>query len=246
MALLWQQQNSGKNYQVRSAGASIRLYTNGVFHSQFNPNHPLGGGIWDLLAIPPLFKPETTKRVLILGLGGGAVVRCLQFLLPHTHITAIELDPTHIKIATEYFGVRSNKSTRIINADAIQWLKEHRGEKFDFILDDLFVEKDGYPDKAINNQSWTQLLLRNLSINGVLAINFDSNKELRKSVLSSGKTYSAFASRFCLSVPKYDNRILALFKTPTLKKSWQKTLQNIEAKTGKSLAQRLCLKIRKV
>ena len=56
MAIVWQRKIKGRDYQVRSAGKSLRLYTEGVFHTQYNPDHLLSGGIWDLLALPALMR----------------------------------------------------------------------------------------------------------------------------------------------------------------------------------------------
>ena len=52
MALLWERRVEGTLYQVRSAGRTRRLYTNGVFHSQYNPVRPVTGSVWDLLLLP--------------------------------------------------------------------------------------------------------------------------------------------------------------------------------------------------
>ena len=41
MAILWQQTIDGNHYEVRTAGGSVRLYRNGVNHSQWNPKRPL-------------------------------------------------------------------------------------------------------------------------------------------------------------------------------------------------------------
>ena len=70
MAIVWSRSAGGNQYEVRSAGQSIRLYKNGVFHSQWNPNRPLAGGVWDLLFIPALFADRQISRVLVLGVGG--------------------------------------------------------------------------------------------------------------------------------------------------------------------------------
>jgi len=106
MTLLWELTTQDTHYSVRSAGESIRLYSNGVFHTQWNPRKPFAGGVWDCLSLPALYRSaDNQKRVLVLGLGGGAVVQQLQWLLPDAHITAIEIDPIHIRVAREWFGI---------------------------------------------------------------------------------------------------------------------------------------------
>ena len=93
MAVVWQTVERGDHYQVRTAGHSVRLYKNDVFHSQWNETRPLSGGVWDLLFLPSLFVPSgSVKRVLVLGVGGGAVIRQYLTFLPiepvsYTHLT---------------------------------------------------------------------------------------------------------------------------------------------------------------
>ncbi len=75
MAIVWSKKVAETRYEVRSAGSPLRLYTDGVFHSQYNPEQLLTGHVWDLLMLPAFFYPKNTiKRVLVLGVGGGAVV----------------------------------------------------------------------------------------------------------------------------------------------------------------------------
>ncbi len=84
---------------MRGAGSSLRLYTDGVLHSQFSPRRVVTGSIWDLLWLGLYFdaRPEPS-RVLLLGLGAGTVVLQLQALFPSARFTAFERDPTHISV----------------------------------------------------------------------------------------------------------------------------------------------------
>ena len=248
MALVWQQFTRHKHYQVRRAGASTRLYTDGVFHSQFNPNHPLNGSIWDLLVLPALFAPRDIHRILILGLGGGAVVRTIEKILPGRDITAVEIDPVHIRIAKTYFGVSTNRQTKVIQADAAVWLAHYQGDKFDFILDDLFIGAEGAPSRAVNaDQNWCNLLLKHLSSKGVLAINFDSNKALRNSTLAKQfKGSQALASGFTLSCPGYENRIVAFFKTVQQPEKLNRTLRELAACHGKPFIRKIKARVRRL
>lgn len=106
MTLLWETTRDGTRYSVRSHGASVRLYSNGVFHSQWNPDRPFAGGVWDCLGLPALYRPpDATRRVLLLGVGGGAVIRQLERLVPGASITGVEIDPVHLDVARRFFGV---------------------------------------------------------------------------------------------------------------------------------------------
>ena len=98
MAVIWEQKTTGCHYEVRTAGNSVRLYKDGVFHSQWNDQRPLSNGVWDLLFLPTLFLPEPNiQRVLVLGVGGGAVINQFSRLLSPCNIVGVELDAVHIK-----------------------------------------------------------------------------------------------------------------------------------------------------
>jgi len=45
MAIIWQKNIDGTKYEVRAAGKTRRLYTNGVCHSEFNPDKLVTGSI---------------------------------------------------------------------------------------------------------------------------------------------------------------------------------------------------------
>ena len=110
MAILWQKQQAGVLYEVRIAGNSRRLYTDGVFHSQYNPNTPVTGSVWDLLMLPAFFyPPNTIKRILVLGVGGGTIIQLLKrFVNPET-ITGVELNPVHLYVAKRFFKLGSGE-----------------------------------------------------------------------------------------------------------------------------------------
>ena len=75
MAVIWERREDGVLYQVRRQGARMRLFANGVQHSEFHPKRLVTGSVWDLLWLPALLgDPARLRRVLILGLGGGILL----------------------------------------------------------------------------------------------------------------------------------------------------------------------------
>ena len=96
MTTLWEHEADGTLYSVRQSGASIRLYSNKVFHTQWNPNKPIAGGVWDCLSLPVLYRAlNSSSRILLLGVGGGAVIRQLQLLTDFSEMLAVEIDAQH-------------------------------------------------------------------------------------------------------------------------------------------------------
>ncbi|WP_455206499.1 spermidine synthase [Kaarinaea lacus] len=205
---------NGTNYEVRMAGRTRRLYTNGVFHSQFNPDHPVSGSIWDLLMLPAFFYPRgKIQRILVLGVGGGAVLQQFQYFLQPSQIIGIELNSYHLFIARRFFDVKQG-NVDLVHADAVQWVKKYGGEKFDLIVDDLFGEQDGEPVRAVAaNSAWIRQLNRLLSKDGGLVINFVSNRQLKQSAyFMDEKLRKQFGSAFQFTAPHYENSIGVFFK----------------------------------
>ena len=215
MAVLWQKCVQGTQYEVRTAGHSRRLYTDGVFHSQYNPTRPLTHGVWDLLLLPALYYPVgKIQRVLLLGVGGGAVIRLLEHFVQPEEIVGIELNPIHLKIAQRFFGVSADMAT-LHEADAVQWLKDYNGPAFDMIIDDLFGEVDGEPQRVVElDPEWCNALHQHTSRHGVVVVNSMSPYELRQSAfMKTPRLAKQYASRIQLSLPVYENAVGAFFKT---------------------------------
>ena len=238
MAIIWQKQVEKTRYEVRMAGQTRRLYTNGVFHSQYNPEHTVTGGVWDVLMLPAFFYPENTlQRVLVLGVGGGAVIHLLQRYIKPTEIIGIELNPVHIMVAKRYFGINT-KQAHLIQADAVKWLQDYSGPPFDMIIDDLFGEKDGEPVRAIKaNRAWLETLNSHLSPEGVLVMNFISSKDLKNcAAISYKKIAGLFKSSFQFTLTHYVNAVGAFLKQPTTSQILRQRINEIaELKKSKKL-----------
>ena len=239
MAIIWQKQVEKTLYEVRSAGQTRRLYTDGVFHSQFNPERAITGGVWDLLMLPAFFYPaEEVQRVLVLGVGGGAVIQQLQRYFEPVKIIGVELNPIHILVAKRYFGI-SPQLAQLVEADAIEWLENYTGPPFDMIIDDLFGEKEGEPVRAIKaNRDWVEKLNSHLTPQGMLVMNFISGSDLKNcAAVSYKKTARMFSSSFQFSLSNYDNAIGAFLKTSSTSQTLRKNINEIaELKKSKELS----------
>ena len=211
MAIVWQKNLDGCLYEVRSAGRSLRLYTDGVFHSQYNPANPLTGHIWDLLMLPAFFyEPGAIKRVLVLGVGGGASIQLIRQFVKPDKILGVELNPVHIYVAKRFFKLKHD-SIELVQADAVQGGKDYNGKKFDLIIDDLFAEENGEPVPAIEpNASWFDSLTRCLATDGQIVKNFLDNKSARSSAgLTNPRISRKFRSIFQLTAPYNENVAVA-------------------------------------
>ena len=215
MAVLWETHLEGVHYEVRTAGNTVRLYTNGVFHSQYNPKHVFSGAIWDLMSLPLLLKPiGAIKRILVLGVGGGTILHQFHYLNPNMDMVGIEINATHIMIANKFFGL-SLPNIQLIQSDAIQWVKKvskmKQGPKFDLIVDDIYGEdSEGNPQRiALASSTWCQSLLELLNPGGLILMNFTDPPSYENcAFLNTDKRDKRIQSGLSLKTPAYENRIL--------------------------------------
>ena len=231
MALLWRSTCDGVTYEVRQAGASRRLYSNGIFHSQWNADRALAGSLWDLLILPG-FLPGSRSRlnILVLGVGGGAVIRQALHLLPVDSVTGIELDPVHIDVANRWFGLGAEKRVKLVCADAREWLSAHTDQRFDLVIDDLFGHFSDDVERSVAlNAAWARRLLSVACKDAVVVVNTPGDRSattaLQRLLLSAGGSRKSHGSAvgFTLSHPAYDNKILALHRQGDTKlKHWRK------------------------
>lgn len=204
--LIWSKKDKQTLYEVRSAGRVRRLYTNGVMHSQIHLDKPLTSYVWDLLMLPAFYyPPREINRVLVLGVGGGSVIRSLNYFFKPREVVAVELNPVHIHVAKKYFRT-IDANVKIVCDDAKQFVENYRGEDFDVIIDDLFGE--GWRAVQVDS-TWLKKLSALLSAGGFMSFNFTEPKELKQSALLQSLGKKLFHSRFRMTSPAEDNIVVA-------------------------------------
>jgi spermidine synthase len=227
MAIVWSRCLGGIKYEVRSAGNSLRLYTDGVFHSQYNSSRLITGHVWDLLMLPAFFYPSNTvRRVLVMGVAGGAVLHQLRHFVVPDEIIGVELNRQHVSIGRRFFDLK-RPPIKLIEADAVAWLENYQGEPFDMIIDDMFAEENGEP-VAVKDASaeWFSCMCGHLTEEGVIVRNFINRKALLRSApVADAKTRVKFKSIFQFTSQYNENFVAAYLKI---------------AASGRQLRRRLC------
>jgi len=248
MAVIWQKTRGGTLYQVRSAGRTRRLYTNGVLHSQFNPGQIVTGSVWDLLMLPAFFFPAgSLRRVLVLGVGGGAVIRQLMRLAAPAEIVGVELNPVHLSVARRFFGLR-RRGVALHLGDAGQWLAAYQGPPFDLIVDDLYGDRDGEPVRAVPADAvWFEHLLAHLGSQGALVANFVCPEEFRGcGYFSSEPLARRFKSAFQLTEPHAHNVVGAFLRREATSRSLRQRLRTEPLLDPDRRSTRLRYRIRRI
>jgi spermidine synthase len=133
--------------------------------------------------------PQDIKRVLVLGLGGGAVPLYLARFLPDATVDSVEVDPGVIEAAKKYFGLRETERFHLIESDGRIYLNRH-SEKYDIIVLDAF--SGSYIPFHMMTKEFYQLVRDHLAPHGVVAINilpsvklYDSNVRTLKLVFDN-------------------------------------------------------------
>jgi len=220
LAVIYSKQVKGVRYEVRTAGASRRLYTNGAFHTQYNPRHLFTGAVWDLLCLPVLCREKAPASILVLGVAGGTAIHQLQALCHEPQITGIELDRVHLKLARSHFDLDYPNLT-LVHADARAWLATSK-QKFDCIIDDIFVHGESDPERPVElDKRWFRQLKSHLKKDGLLIqnhIDHESAKEAAGLMIRG--------SLLGLQTDKYENLVLAWFRAGPGVKRLQRNLES--------------------
>jgi spermidine synthase len=119
--------------------------------------------------------PQDIKRVLVVGLGGGAIPVYLDHFLPDATIDSIELDPGVVGAARKYFGLRETSRFHIIEGDGRLYLNRHT-EPYDIIMIDAFT--GSYIPFHLMTKEFYQLLRNRLAPHGVVVFNFFPGEKL--------------------------------------------------------------------
>ena len=155
-----------------------------------------------------LYQPHP-RRVLIVGLGGGAMVRFLTHHEPQVRIDAVEIDSVVVRLADEYFGVRSGGNVRVHTADAVQFV-ESAEERYDLILMDAFLRPSSDTDTTgvptrLKTLAFLGRLKRVLAPGGVVAFNVNEHASVPDDIAAVA---DAFGHAVVYRCPPADNKVV--------------------------------------
>ena len=91
-----------------------------------------------------LDKMDLSKcnKVLVLGLGGGSVIKTLGKIVKHNKsIIGVDIDPIIVEIAKEEFKLSKIENLKIVCDDALTYMEKNKS-KFDLIVVDLFIDTE--------------------------------------------------------------------------------------------------------
>ena len=163
-----------------------------------------------------LFQPRP-KRIVLIGLGGGSLIKFCYHKMPGTQLTAVELDPNVIAFRDTFLLPPDDERLQVLEADGAQFL-ETTEKGIDALLVDAF-DKTGFAPSLANREFFDKAYAK-LSGNGVLVINLAGDKESYAGVI--GEAMHAFDDQvIVISVPDDGNHVLYAFKERHFEPRWR-------------------------
>lgn len=155
---------------VRERARLRELVFNIAIQSRMQIDDPYGPGLFytDSIHLTRLLRPET-KRVLILGVGGGTIAKQFTHFYPDVVVDAVDVDPLVIDVAKRYFAVEPGPRLRLHVADGRTFLKRSR-ERWDLVIIDAYSTNrygDTIPPHLVTREFFAEIAER-LTPNGVL------------------------------------------------------------------------------
>lgn len=139
---------------------------------------------------------------LLLGLGGGSLVRALHCILPHLSQTVVEIRPLMIEMAMQYFGIPASEAIQIVQQDAKLYLEQQK-HQHDLIFADLYWALRMDPMQS--EHDFVRLCRNNLSPDGWLVVNYQERSEVEPDLICA--LYQHFDDVILCQIP-HGNTVL--------------------------------------
>lgn len=147
---------------------------------------------------------EEPRRILVVGVGGGAIPMFLSEVLPQAHIDAVDLHPEVLGVAQRYFGVREGAGLRLHVADA-RAVIEAPGPLYDAIFLDAYGPR-GIPPPLATREFLLAARAR-LAPGGAVVGNVLRARKRRTSAMA--RTWQeSFAQLYAFTVEESANQVL--------------------------------------
>lgn len=145
-----------------------------------------------------------SSPVLLLGLGGGALLRALHAMDNATVVDVVELRPAVIEVAREWFTLPETDTIRYFPEDAVSFLARERDARYSLIFADLYLAWE--MDPLQGTETFLARCRALLHDDGWLVINYLTVP--RSDTLLYQSLYRVFSSVFICQVTEGGNVII--------------------------------------
>lgn len=157
------------------------------------------------------------RRILMLGLGGGSLVKFCHRHLPQACITAVEIDPNVLAFRDQFLLPPDDARLNVVQGDAADYLRDSDA-KFDVIMLDAF-DRDG-ASPSVSSRGFYLDLRAALSANGTMVVNMIGPKAERAAHLDT--IADAFNGNIVVLPIKSDgNYLVFAFRDSNFEPRWR-------------------------
>ncbi len=121
------------------------------------------------------------KNIVLLGLGGGGLVHCLNYFYPQMKLDVVEIRQAVIDVAYEWFDLPRTKNINLHCEDANDYIKQAKACHADIIFSDLY-EAYGMSDVQVQAE-FISSCVQALNETGWLIINFHSLPDKKSAMM---------------------------------------------------------------
>ena len=129
---------------------------------------PIVEGLWKEAIKSIKYQVLSIKKILVLGVGGGSVIKVLHQYFPQAKVTGIEIDPKMIEVGRKYFNLDKYQAN-IIHSDAFTFVEHLKQEKYDLIIVDILLGRK--TPERLTQKSFLNKLKVLLNKNGIIIFN---------------------------------------------------------------------------
>lgn len=150
-----------------------------------------------MLNIPKKFN-NNPQKILVIGLGGGTLVKALNNMMPNAEIDVIEINPLMLEIATKYFGFNINDNIKVHIKDGYEFVMNSTDHLYDRVYIDAYMDIN--MPESFTQQIFIEQLVRIISKQGVVIVNFcDVNNTLSTVIENYKKPFAYFDKKVMFS-----------------------------------------------
>lgn len=174
-----------------------------------------------LIFIPP------PRDILILGVGGGAIIHFFQYYLPGVNITGVDYDAKLLDLAQRHLGLpQPGERLSYVTDDAKSFVSSNTGQ-YDLIVVDIFDGSQS-PNWMLQ-QDFMRSLKNRLSPSGAIAFNLlvESENRFKRFYQSLRQQFSQ--KSIYIENDNYENRLLYAFNGDLRKRSMEEYLRQCQA-----------------
>ncbi len=145
--------------------------------------HPYSHAMFGSLVLRP-----QQDRILIVGLGGGAMIHFFNYHFPETKVDVVEIDPVVVQVAREWFGIDNDERNTVATADGVAHIEHAAPHTWDVIYMDAFLKPTadqttsaGIPESTVHRQ-FLERLRKRLKPGGLLVFHMHHKSDAREDI----------------------------------------------------------------